>query len=110
MPQWGIMANDKADENELEPPDSTPEPQLVFITKPLASEKPSEPASRDRFPEEYLDIVDEPEELFTAEAKVSGKSSDEWRRRVSGAFAEWLGPRGGWILLVIVIVLWIWIT
>ncbi len=102
--------NDLEDDNQPEPQSPPPPPQLIFITKPPDPSATSQPHTSGDFPESYTDIVDEPEELFEAEAKVSGKTSDEWRRRLTSAAADWLGPRGGWVLLVIVIALWLWIT
>lgn len=58
---------------------------------------------------EDRDIVEEPELLLRAEAKVSGRSLRQWRRLLrlhSDKDARWIGIA----LLIAVVAIWIWIT
>lgn len=56
------------------------------------------------------DIVDEPEQLMEAEARVTGRTLAELKAWLSTSFTEWLGPRGGWLLLTGAVILWLWTT
>ncbi|HEY3332686.1 MAG TPA: hypothetical protein VGK19_21825 [Capsulimonadaceae bacterium] len=56
------------------------------------------------------DIVEAPQKLFAAEARVSGVSLSQWGRRLNAAITDWLVPHCGPILLAAAILLWLWIT
>jgi len=73
---------------------------------------PDNPDSFDDLPPSTSDddIVEEPHKLFAAEARVVGLSRDQWRHRLGAAAVDWLGPRGGWILLAGAVLLWLWVT
>ena len=97
---------DKTDDRSGYPDlDSPPSPPRPIADQFALLEIPSAPVSATDD-----DIVDQPEELMEAEAKVIGRTRAELQAWLSQGFAEWIGPRGGWMVLLGAIVLWLWIT
>lgn len=60
--------------------------------------------------DEGRELVESPDELLRAEARVSGQSPRQWRRMLGLAGPRTGGTWFGGALLVAVILVWLWIT